>query len=123
MKNNELDNILKEELMKNIQFDEAEKADKPKAAKVYGKIGGLTNLGRTYFISSKEVDKANEKAQFAIAQKYGKDIYGQGGSLISCKVGYFLQVQAKANEASGEASFKGCLENVAALVKKQTQEW
>ena len=48
------DKILKEDLVKDIYFE-------GDAVKVYDKIYGLTNLGRSYFCTFEEVmKKANE---------------------------------------------------------------
>lgn len=51
----ELEDVLKEDIIPEIFVEE-------KAVKVYGKLYGLTNLGRTYFTSEAEVNKANEEA-------------------------------------------------------------
>ena len=46
------------------------------AVKVYGKLAGLTNLGKTYFVNWGEIDKANQYARSQIMQKYGNEVFG-----------------------------------------------
>lgn len=50
---NEYESILKDEFLEGI-FDEGSD-ENPKPAKVYPKLAGLINLGRTFFVSSTEI--------------------------------------------------------------------
>lgn len=94
----ELDNIIKEELTKGIDiFNEDEKIEK-KPSKVYPKLAGLTNLGRTFFVSSTEIAEKNKQAQDKMLQKYGADIYG---TLIKCSYSSFMTVPQKTIKESG----------------------
>ena len=49
--------ILKDDILQDIVLE----ADGP--VKTYKKIGGLINLGKTYFVSEKELAKAEQSAQ------------------------------------------------------------
>ena len=96
---NELDDVLKECLMQDIQVV---------GEKVYKKIAGLTNLGRTYFCFQREINDKNKYAQDQMINKYGAETYGisaqqknpdssidKHDSLISCKCNGFLQIPEK----------------------------
>lgn len=94
----ELDNIIKEELTKGIDiFNEDEKNEK-KPSKVYPKLAGLINLGRTFFVSSNEISEKNKLAQDKMLQKYGAEIYG---NLIKCSYSPFMTVPQKTIKESG----------------------
>ena len=47
--------ILKDDILENLVTEES-------AVKVYKKIYGLNNVGRTFFTSEAEVNKANDEA-------------------------------------------------------------
>ena len=53
--NTALEDVLKEDIMTSL-FSEG------KSVKVYGKIYGLTNLGRTFLVSEDEVLKRDNEA-------------------------------------------------------------
>lgn len=53
--NTTLEDVLKEDIMTSL-FSEG------KSVKVYGKIYGLTNLGRTFLVSEDEVLKRDNEA-------------------------------------------------------------
>ena len=82
---NDIDGILKEELTRDFEIeevvDEASTNTKRKALKVYPKISGLPNIGRTYFVNFNEVKASNQDAQLQMAMKYGSEIYGAQASL------------------------------------------
>lgn len=116
--NKKLDDILKECLMQDLEIV---------GEKVYKKIAGLPNLGRTYFCKQSEVNEKKQFAQDQMVQKYGAEMYGldaqlgnqsstdtaastgkssdsvdRHDSLIQCKCTQFLKIpEEKANESSG----------------------
>ena len=52
---NDYESILKDEFLEGI-FDKGDCSGvSPKPAKVYPKLAGLINLGRTFFVSSNEI--------------------------------------------------------------------
>lgn len=62
--NNDIDEVIKEELLgKIVNEDDV----KPKKSKVYPKIASLLNLGRTYFVSGSEVMDKGKYANFQMA--------------------------------------------------------
>lgn len=52
--NTPLEEVLKDDFMQEIFVE----TDDGKAVKTYGKLAGLTNLGKTYFINWNEINKA-----------------------------------------------------------------
>jgi hypothetical protein len=52
--------ILKSDILQDVVYVESD-GDKP--TKVYKKIGQLTNLGRTYFVNTKELDDKHKAAE------------------------------------------------------------
>ena len=93
----DLDSIIKGELMRDIEV-EASDPTKGKKVKVYGKIGGIVNLGRTYFTTKREVFDKDEQVQTEMAQKYGKEMYGLSGQ---------LKGQSSSSSTNAGASGKG----------------
>lgn len=74
-----LESVLKDDIMQDIcVVNEGKSAseDVEKPVKVFKKIGGLTNLGRTYFWCRDELDKKREWVNAQLVQKYGAEIYG-----------------------------------------------
>ena len=69
--------------------------------KVYGKVYGLTNLGRTFFYCEDEVLKHEDEADKQMMQKYGAEIYGR---YIECKTTAMKELPDKFYEASGSFS-------------------
>lgn len=53
-----LEDVLKEDIISGL-YEEADE----KAVKTYGKLAGLTNLGKTFFINWGEINKAYEYAR------------------------------------------------------------
>ena len=51
----EYKSILKDEFLEGIFDEGAGSGVTPKPAKVYPKLAGLINLGRTFFVSSNEI--------------------------------------------------------------------
>ena len=51
----EYESILKDEFLEGIFGEEDGSDENPKPAKVYPKLAGLINLGRTFFVSSNEI--------------------------------------------------------------------
>ena len=51
----EYESILKDEFLEGIFGGGDDSGGKPKPAKVYPKLAGLINLGRTFFVSSTEI--------------------------------------------------------------------
>lgn len=99
--NTTLEDVLKEDIMSEIYV---EAGDDGKAVKVFGKIAGLPNLGRTFFKSNNEIIEKHEWAWAQIMQKYGNEICGgsaalKGDSPTSATAPNFNK--KKANEAYG----------------------
>lgn len=73
-----LRNIISEGIDKEIVLE----ADKqPKAVKVFKTIGGLTNLGRTFFWNQNELNEKRKWVEAQMVQKYGAEIYGISAQL------------------------------------------
>ena len=51
-----IDDVLKKDIMPEIYIED-------KAVKVYGKLAGLTNLGKTFFVNWGEINKAYQYAR------------------------------------------------------------
>ena len=78
--------ILKGELLRGIYLE----AD-GKTVKVYKKIAQLTNLGRTYFVNTKELMEKKRIVDANMLQKYGVEMYGENG-LIRCNIGELVDL-------------------------------
>lgn len=138
--NKKLDDILKECLMQDLEIV---------GEKVYKKIAGLPNLGRTYFCKQSEVNDKKQFAQDQMVQKYGAEMYGinaqlgnqsstgtaastgnsgsvNASSLISCKCTQFLKIpEKKANESSkggGYQQFQSAWEKFQEWAKKKSEK-
>ena len=89
---------MKESLLDGIDLDDllvmegSGKTPEGKAVKVYGKLAGLTCIGRLNFIYGNEISEKTEYANTQLMQKYGNEVYGKSGqaaggnSLIQCNV-------------------------------------
>ena len=111
-----LEDVLKEDIIPEIFVEE-------KAVKVYGKLYGLTNLGRTFFTSEWEVYKYKNEADKQMMQKYGTEIYNK---YIKCDATPLKELPDKFYEASGDfnALSKPLKELEDYLVRKSKEpEW
>lgn len=114
------EDILKSDIMQVVA---EEVKDKP--TKVYKKIGGLINLGRTYFVNTKELDDKQKFAEANLVQKYGADIYG---AYISCSLKELLDL-SKLNESiihEANETFKDfdtARKNMIEFAKQRDGEW
>ena len=116
----EYESILKDEFLEGI-FDEGDgSGGKPKPAKVYPKLAGLINLGRTFFVSSNEIAQKNKLAQDKMLQKYGAEVYG---SLIKCSYSPFMTVPDKTiKESGGWDTFDNNLDNLIDYLDEMVQK-
>lgn len=89
-----LEDVLKEDIMPEI-------CTEGKGVKVYGKIYGYTNLGRTFLVSEDEVYKSADDADKQMMQKYGKEIYDK---YLKCSVTPLKELPDKFYEATGDFS-------------------
>jgi hypothetical protein len=111
--------ILKEDLVKDIYFE----GEKP--IKVYNKIAQLNNLGRTYFVHTKELMEKKSQADANMLQKYGAEMYG---SLIKCEISELMDL-SKLTESvfkEGKGTFKDFKAARDALIKfagERDDEW
>lgn len=111
--------ILKEDLVKDIYFE----GEKP--IKVYNKIAQLNNLGRTYFVHTKELMEKKSQADTNMLQKYGAEMYG---SLIKCDISELMDL-SKLTESvfkEGKGTFKDFKTARDALIKfaaERDDEW
>ena len=124
-----LESVLKDDLMQDISIE-----SDGKAVKVYGKLAGLTNLGKTYFVNWDEINKAYEYARSQLMQQFGDEVFGKSaqmtgqsstgtasntgtgnvvkeaggtGPLIDCTVDFLMDLPEKKkqlNEATGSFS-------------------
>ena len=83
---NELDCILKNEILDDCMDSLLEKnfvheSGDGSAVKVYGKLAGLSCIGRTCFTTLEELNAKNEDAQTQMMQKYGAETYGSSAQL------------------------------------------
>ena len=109
-----VETVLKEDIMKDVYLEAYGDAK----VKVYEKIGGLVNLGKTYFWNEKELDDVRLWVNAQMVQKYGAEIYGssaqlksqnkdgtsdaikRSGELISCSVVPLVDLSKLTNESS-----------------------
>ena len=138
--------ILKESLMRGLPEllaqegdDDDKKAEKP--VPVPKTIGGIVNLGKTYFWKQDEIKLKDEWVQAQMVQKYGAEIYGSSAqlngsngnasSLISCKVSQFVDLTHVKKESGEESTnkkfnaFKKKLEDVYKFLdgKNKDEAW
>ena len=104
-----LESVLKDDLMRDIYLEATEQAEQP--VKVYSKIAGLPNLGRTFFVNNSEIIEKHTWAWAQVMQKYGSEICGSDAAL---KGDGKTRADApsfhgKQNESSGGSTFSGGL--------------
>jgi len=75
------DDILKELVSEGIDGEVVVEDDKQLPVKVFKTIGGLTNLGRTYFWEIDELQDKRKWVEAQMVQKYGAEIYGTSAQL------------------------------------------
>lgn len=68
--NTALEDVLKGELTSDLFVEGT-------AMKVYDKIAGLPNIGKTYFVNWNEISKANEYARNKLMQEWGNEVFGK----------------------------------------------
>ena len=68
-----LEQVLKDDLMQDIYVEAAG----GKAVKTYGKLAGLQNLGKTYFVNWGDISKALDYAKNQLMQEFGNEVFGK----------------------------------------------
>lgn len=84
------EDVLKDEILGGVSFNEGKSnsEDVEQPVKVFKKIGGLINLGRTYFWKGDEIASKLEYVQAQMVQKYGAEIYGKSAQMTGQKNDY-----------------------------------
>ena len=69
-----LEQVLKDDLMPHIYVEDGK-------LKVYGKLAGLNNLGKTYFVNWADIEKAYDYARTQLMQEFGNEVFGKSAQM------------------------------------------